>query len=74
MVGAPSAYAFTRPHLADYMHDATEIRQRAQDLFGAYVGGNLRVTIDRVLPLSDAAQAHRVLEGRESRGKLLLAT
>ena len=55
------------------MHDATEIRQRAQDLFGAYVGGNLRVTIDRVVPLADAAQAHRVLESRESRGKLLLA-
>ena len=70
---AGSVY-FTRPHLADYMHDATEIRQRARDLFGAYVGGNLRVTIDRVLPLSDAAQAHRVLEGRESRGKLLLST
>ena len=70
---AGSVY-FTRPHLADYMHDATEIRQRARDLFGAYVGGNLRVTIDRVLPLSDAAQAHRILEGRESRGKLLLST
>ena len=70
---AGSVY-FTRPHLADYMQDATEIRQRARDLFGAYVGGNLRVTIDRVLPLSDAAQAHRVLEGRQSRGKLLLAT
>jgi NADPH2:quinone reductase len=69
---AGSVYV-TRPHLADYMHDATEIRQRAQDLFGAYVGGNLRVTIDRVLPLSDAGQAHRVLEGRESRGKLLLS-
>ena len=70
---AGSVY-FTRPHLADYMQDATEIRQRAQDLFGAYLGGNLRVTVDRVLPLSDAAQAHRILEGRESRGKLLLAT
>ena len=70
---AGSVY-FTRPHLADYMHDATEIRQRAQDLFSAYVGGNLRVTIDRVLALADAAQAHRVLEGRESRGKLLLST
>jgi NADPH2:quinone reductase len=70
---AGSVY-FTRPHLADYMQDATEIRQRAQGLFGAYRGGNLRVTVDRVLPLSDAAQAHRILEGRESRGKLLLAT
>jgi len=64
---------FTRPHLADYMRDATEIRSRARDLFSAVTGGQLRVTIDRVLPLREAATAHRMLEGRESRGKLLLA-
>ena len=69
---AGSVY-FTRPHLADYMQDATEIRGRAQDLFGALAGGNLRVTVDRVFPLGDAADAHRALEARASRGKLLLA-
>jgi NADPH2:quinone reductase len=69
---AGSVY-FTRPHLADYMQDATEIRARAQDLFGAAKGGNLRVAIDRVFPLVDAAEAHRVLESRASQGKLLLA-
>ena len=69
---AGSVY-FTRPHLADYMQDATQIRARAQDLFGAVKGGNLRVAIDRVFALADAAEAHRVLEGRASHGKLLLA-
>ena len=69
---AGSVY-FTRPHLADYMQDATEIRGRAQDLFRAIAGGNLRVAIDRVLPLASAADAHRVLESRASQGKLLLA-
>ncbi len=69
---AGSVY-FTRPHLADYMRDATEIHSRAQDLFGALAGGSLRVTIDRVFPLREAATAHRMLEARESRGKLLLA-
>jgi NADPH2:quinone reductase len=64
---------FTRPHLADYMQDAAEIRSRATDLFAALDAGGLDVTIDRVLPLADAAAAHRVLEARESRGKLLLA-
>ncbi|MEO9135393.1 MAG: quinone oxidoreductase [Casimicrobiaceae bacterium] len=69
---AGSVY-FTRPHLADYMRDATEIQSRAQDLFGTLAGGSLRVTIDRVFPLREAATAHRMLEARESRGKLLLA-
>jgi NADPH2:quinone reductase len=55
------------------MQDATEIRSRAQELFKAYENRTLQVTIDRVFPLDDAAEAHRVLEGRESRGKLLLA-
>lgn len=64
---------FTRPHLADYMRDADEIRGRAQELFGAVAAGSLRVTIDRVFALPQAADAHRALESRESRGKLLLA-
>lgn len=64
---------FTRPHLADYMRDADEIRGRARELFGAVAAGSLRVTIDRVFALPQAADAHRALESRESRGKLLLA-
>ena len=69
---AGSVY-FTRPHLADYMRDATEIRGRASDLLRAFAGGSLAVTIDRVLALAQAVDAHRMLEGRESRGKLLLS-
>jgi NADPH2:quinone reductase len=63
---------FTRPHLADYMRDAEEIAGRADDLFSAYAQGKLKVTIDRVFPLSDAARAHETIEGRGTRGKLLL--
>jgi NADPH:quinone reductase len=63
---------FTRPHLADYIATREELSARATDLFDAYAIGKLKVTIDRELPLDQAAEAHRYLEGRGTHGKLLL--
>lgn len=63
---------FTRPHLADYIPDAATRRARAADLFRLHEEGRLEVTLDRRWPLADAAEAQRALEGRQSRGKLLL--
>lgn len=62
----------TRPHLADYMADAEEIRARAGDLFAALRAGQLEVSIDATFPLTDAAAAHAAIEGRRTRGKLVL--
>ena len=63
---------FTRPHMADYMRDADEVAWRGRAMFGHYAAGRVTATIDRVLPLGAAAEAHRILEARETRGKLLL--
>lgn len=63
---------FTRPYLADYLASAEEVRWRTQDLFELLKGGKLEVTIDREVPLDRAAAAHRSLETRRTRGKLLL--
>ncbi len=63
---------FTRPHLADYIASADELRGRAADLFEHYAAGRLKVTIDREFPLARAADAHRYLEARNTKGKLLL--
>ena len=63
---------FTRPHLADYMATADEIRGRAGDLFRLMKEKRLSVAIDTVFPLADAASAHRYIEGGKTRGKLLL--
>ena len=63
---------FTRPHLADYIASAEELRGRAADLFAACGAGKLSVAIDREFPLAEAAAAHRYLEGRNTKGKLLL--
>jgi len=68
---AGSVY-FTRPHLADYTASADEIRWRAADLFAHVASGRLAVALDREFPLAAAADAHRLLEGRGTRGKLLL--
>ena len=35
--------------------------------------GSLRIKLDRVVPLGDAAEAHRALESRRTTGKVLLA-
>lgn len=65
---------FTRPHLADYMQDADEVRKRSSDLMGAWKAGNLKVVIDRVWPLEGAGEAHKTIEARQTTGKLLLKT
>jgi NADPH2:quinone reductase len=63
---------FTRPHMADYMRDADEIRQRAADMFGHVESGRVKINIDKIYRLADAAQAHRDLEAAKTTGKLLL--
>jgi NADPH2:quinone reductase len=63
---------FTRPHLADYMQDTNEIADRTDDLFAAVRAGTLKATIDQVFPLAEARAAHETIEGRGTRGKLLL--
>jgi NADPH2:quinone reductase len=63
----------TRPSLGAYIATRAELITRTDDLFAAVVKGELSLAIDRVLPLADAAEAHRLLEARATSGKLLLA-
>lgn len=63
----------TRPTLAHYMADRAELLGRAADLFGWIGTGELSIRIDRIVPLANAAEAHRLLEGRATAGKVLLA-
>ncbi len=63
---------FTRPHMADYMRSAEEIRWRASEMFDHVLSKRLKVRIDNTYPLEDAADAHRYLEAGRTTGKLLL--
>lgn len=64
----------TRPSLAHYIATPEDLRRRAADLFRWMTDGSLKVRIDRVFPLEEAADAHRYIEGRQTRGKVLLST
>ena len=71
LAGAGSIF-LTRPTLFDHIADREELLGRAKELFSWLQSGKLRLAIDRSLPLAEAAQAHRLLEGRQTSGKLLL--
>jgi NADPH2:quinone reductase len=62
----------TRPGLAHYTADRGELLARARDVFGWMEKGELSVHIDQVIPLEHAGDAHRLLEGRATAGKLLI--
>ncbi len=62
----------TRPSLAHYTATQAETQMRADELFAWMVSGALKVRIDQTFPLSEAGAAHRYIEGRRTKGKLLL--
>jgi NADPH:quinone reductase len=69
---AKGSLFLTRPSLIHYTLTRDELLQRATDLFAWTAAGKLNVRIDKVLSLSEAAEAHRLLEARKTTGKVLL--
>ena len=62
----------TRPTLAHYCAIREELLWRAGDVLGWVGSGALKLHIERVYPMADAAQAHIDLAARKTTGKLLL--
>lgn len=62
----------TRPTLGHYIATRSELLSRAGDVFLWVAEGSLRVRIDRTMPLSQTAEAHRLLQSRQTAGKVLL--
>lgn len=73
-LGGAGSLFITRPTLAHYVLDRDELLSRSHDILEWVASGELRVTVDRELPLRDAPEAHRLLEGRQTSGKLILTT
>jgi NADPH:quinone reductase len=72
-LAAAGSIFFTRPRLAHHMRDRDEILRRVQDLFAAMQGGHLRLSLNRSFPLDQVVEAHRLLQSRQTTGKILLA-
>ncbi len=62
----------TRPSLGHYLANREELLTRTNDIFGWMTTGKLKVHIDQKFPLAEAAEAHRYMEARKTKGKVLL--
>jgi NADPH:quinone reductase len=58
--------------LAHFLATREELLRRTDFLFAGLREGWLKLNIERVLPLAQAAEAHRLIESRATSGKLLL--
>lgn len=68
---APSLF-LTRPSLFHYIATRDELLRRSGELFDSIAAGTLDIRIGHRLPLAEAAEAHRMLEGRVTSGKVIL--
>jgi len=72
VLSAKGSLFVTRPTLAHYTASRAELLRRANDLFAWIAASELTVQIDTTFPLAEASEAHRYMEARKSKGKVLL--
>ena len=54
--------------------DPALVQQSARDVLKLWEGGVVRPVVGHELPLEEAAEAHRLIESRQSKGKVVLTT
>ena len=62
----------TRPSLAHHLLSREELLWRAGDVFEGLQSGTLTLNLHRTFTLAEAGDAHRLLEGRHTTGKIVL--
>ena len=72
ILNAKGSLSLSRPSLTHHTTDRAEILARAGDVLRWIEAGKLSVRVGRALPLSEAAEAHRLLASRNTTGKILL--
>jgi NADPH2:quinone reductase len=72
VLNAKGSLSLMRPSLTHNVSNHADVARRAGDLFNWIMAGRLNVTVGNSFPLSEAARTHRMLESRQSCGKILL--
>ncbi len=72
MLAAKGSLYLTRPTLFHYTATREDLLASASALFAMVTSGDIRIEIDQVYPLAEAAQAHRDLEARRTTGSTVL--
>lgn len=72
LLSAKGSLFLTRPTLMTYTAKREDLLIHARDLFEVVEKGVVKVEIRQTYPLSDAARAHRDLEGRRTTGSSIL--
>jgi NADPH2:quinone reductase len=72
ILNAKGSLYLTRPSLAHYIATRDELLWRARDVFSGLQSGALTFRLQQTFPLAQAADAHRLLEGRGTMGKVVL--
>lgn len=61
-----------RPTLKTYVADRQNMLQMSKDVFEMLADPTVRLDMEAVLPLSQAAKSHEMLEGRQTKGAIVL--
>ena len=72
LLGAKGSLFLTRPTLMTYTDTREDLVESANALFDVVGRGAVKVDIRQTFPLSEAAAAHRALEGRQTTGSTVL--
>lgn len=72
ILGLKGSLFLTRPSLMTYTEKREDLLEHARDLFSVVESGAVKIAVKQSYPLSEAAQAHRDLEGRKTTGSTVL--
>jgi NADPH2:quinone reductase len=72
ILSAKGSLFVTRPTLNTYTASRENLAKMARDLFRVVSAGTVHIPLHATVPLGEAAEAHRSLEGRETTGSTVL--